>query len=179
MARRKIKIFCSPTIMVISILMATFLCGLYIFTIVVTDGKIFTRDSIPQALLWTFCSWGTSILLIITGARRIYSIITIDETGVSRSFLGVFCKLHISWEEMAEATYMFHGLPFLFFSKTKKLSTMTYNKAIAVKDAIQITLSKRRYAVIVQYLKQPIVNLSAKDEAYYSGKKNNDRKESE
>ncbi|MDE6201766.1 MAG: hypothetical protein K2M47_07850 [Clostridiales bacterium] len=172
MARRKIRIFCSPTIVVCTVLAMIALCGLYIFTIVVTDGKIFTPDSIPQALLWTFGSWGMSILLIITGARRVYSIITIDETGVSRSFLGVFCKLHISWDEMAEATYMSHLIPFLFFSKTKKLSTMSYNEAIAVKDAIQITLSKRRYAVIAQYLKQPIVNLPAKEETYYSGKKN-------
>ncbi|MDE7405871.1 MAG: hypothetical protein K2M89_03235 [Clostridiales bacterium] len=171
MARRKIRIVCSPTIMISTVLAMVVLCGLHIFTVVITDGELFAPHLIAYGILWTFCSWGISILLIIFGARRIYSIITIDETGVSRSFLGVFCKLRISWDEMAEATYMLHLIPFLFFSKTKKLSTMTYNKAIAVKDAIQISLSKRRYAVIMQYLQQPIVNLSAKEEAYYTGKK--------
>ena len=103
-----------------------------------------------------------SIALILTGARRGYSIITIDETGISRSFLGIFYKLHISWDEMAEVVYKEHLIPFVFFSKTQKLSRMTYNKAIAVKDAVQITISRRRYKVIAQYLQQPIVGMPDK-----------------
>lgn len=172
MTRRKIRILCSPTTAIICILVIVFLCGLYIFTAVVTDGEIFAPHLIPYAILWTFMSWGMSILLIVFGARRVFCIITIDETGISRSFLGVFHKLHISWDEMAEVNFVSHLFPFLFFSKTKKLSAMPYNKAIAVKDAIQITLNKKRHAVIAQYLQQPIVNIPADLEAYYARYKN-------
>ena len=159
MEKRKIRILCSPTIAIWSILMMIILCGFYVLSLVDSDGREVMFERIPFFIFWTLFVWGLSIALIITGARRIFSIITIDETGVSRSFLSIFYKLHISWEEMAEIWYVENLLPFLFFSKTKKVSEMTYNKAIAVKDAVQISFSKRRYKFIAQYMKQPIVGL--------------------
>ena len=103
------------------------------------------------------------IVLPVSGARSLFPIITIDETGISRSFLGVLCKLHISWDEMTEAVFTPHFLyvnGIIWFSKTKKISEIDVFLRYKVKDAIPISLYKKRYAVIKQYLKQPIVGLT-------------------
>ncbi len=162
MVRRKVRILCSPTTAIVSIIAAFGLCGFYVLSLNVDGGRKAFLGNIPLLILWTLTTCGMSIALVLVGSKRIFSIITIDETGVSRAFLGIFWKLQISWDEMAEICYKEHGWAFLFFSKTQNISELTYNKAIAVKDAIQISFSQRRYAVIEQYLLQPIVGMPDK-----------------
>ena len=162
--QRKIRLLSSPVIAVSIIVMILFMFGIYTFSLCCKGGQEAFFGDVPLLIIWTLITCGMSILTFLMGARRVFSIITIDETGISRSFLGVFYKLHISWNEMAEVCYKNNVIPWLFFSKTKKLSELTYNKAIGVKDAIQISLvSKKRYQFIKQYLQQSIVGIPRKE----------------
>lgn len=68
----------------------------------------------------------------------------------------------MSWDNIAEICYFTALAEFLVFSKNKKVSTMTYNKMRMEKDAIEMTISRRRYRVIKQYLQQPIVGMPEK-----------------
>lgn len=116
------------------------------------------KDVIFTAFMVSFFSIFI-ILILVLGARSIFSIITIDEFGVHRSFLGRFFKLNISWDEMKEVFFINGLAQYIWFSKTETLSTINYWKRHKVKDTIPISISKKRLAVIKQYIKQPIVGL--------------------
>lgn len=159
---KKIRVLCSPITVIVSILVILFMCGFHVFSLINDAGRELFLEETPLFILWTLETWGLSVALILTGARRIFSIITIDEYGISRSFLGKYYKLHISWDDMTEICYKENVWPFLFFSKTKKLSEMEYNKAIKVKDAIQLSFSKKRYKIISHFTRQPIIGMPDK-----------------
>lgn len=130
-------------------------------------------DVIAIFILWTVIVCGSSIAILVMLAKPMLSIIQIDETGISRAFLGRFWKLHIPWDEMAEARFFISVSYQMIFSKTKKLANIPRGRWYKVKDVIFIgLLSKKRYAVIAQYLQQPIVGMPDKIKAQLSRSKN-------
>ena len=160
MTPRKIRILSSPTVIIFSFICWCILLMFYLFTVVYEPCRTaLLTEYIPTFIIWTLFCCGFCIGYILVGAQKMLCIITIDETGISRSFLGVFSKLHISWDEMAEAYSFISVVRFVTFSKYKKVSTMSNWKMRGEKNAIEMTLSKKRYAVIAQYIKQPIVGL--------------------
>lgn len=168
MAKRKIRILNSPTL-AIGIAFGALLCwGCFIIFITSLPSAFETHTFL--AIFYTVMFVIMPIVMLMVCARRMFSIITIDETGISRSFLGIFFKLHIPWDGIAEV-YCFTALAiFIKFSKDRKLSTMKYDKMRGYKNAIEFTLSRRRYAVVAQYLQQPIVNMPEAVKDYFSGK---------
>lgn len=164
MKRRKINILCSP-ILALGILVSLLsLWGFYFFLIIYEPIRIsLITKHIPLFIIMTIIGgFAPPICILFVYARKYLSIITIDETGISRRFLWKFYKLHISWDEITEVYYFSAIAQFLVFSKNKKVSVMTYNKMRLEKDTIELTLSKKRYEVIKQYLQQPIINLPEK-----------------
>ena len=157
---RKIRILVSPILAIGGVL--GWLSGLGIIIFVLSFAPARDANIFLTVLLVGMLSV-LVIILPISGARSLFPIITIDETGVSRSFLGIFCKLHISWDEMADVAFtpnLLYVNGVIWFSKTRKISEIDPFKRYKVKDAIAISLYKKRYAVIKQYIKQPIVGLT-------------------
>lgn len=69
----------------------------------------------------------------------------------------------MTWDEIADiafSQFLLTPYGYLWFSKTKKISYISMERRYKVKDAIMISLNKKRYAVIKQYIKQPITGLS-------------------
>ena len=133
--------------------------GFFIFLLVYEPISIGLLSSIP-ALVVLIISLGVGpLFILIVSLKPFFSIITVDENGISRSFLGAFWKLHISWDEMAEVCYYVALLECLVFSKSQKLTMVRRSKWYRVKDTIHIALGKKRYAVIAQYLQQPILGM--------------------
>ncbi|MCI8612636.1 MAG: hypothetical protein HFE48_02915 [Clostridia bacterium] len=77
--------------------------------------------------------------------RGFYSVIKIDEKGVSRALFGIFFKKEISWEEMKGMWALYQVQVFVFFSKSVSLDGMTYNKIIKQKDGVDDDTAKRLY----------------------------------
>ncbi len=165
MSKNKVRIFCSPTFLIITVFTMIVSWGFLIFLFAFEPCRSGLLAEIHLLVLYSLIFGTYPIIAFFLSVRRILSRITIDETGISRSFLGRFYKLHISWDDMAEVFFIDSLVEYLMFSKTKQISRMSYWKASMVKDAIQITLSKKRYAVIKQYLQQPIVGMSDKVKA--------------
>ena len=136
-----------------------FVFGMYLFTIIYEPCRVGLSQHIGILVMWTIFGVIFPIVSICICSRQYLSLITIDETGISRSFLGRFHKLHISWDDMREACYKFNMLGWLFFSKTKKMSEIPFHETWKTKDYIHISLSKKRYNLIMQYLQQPIVDM--------------------
>ncbi|MCH5162464.1 MAG: hypothetical protein J1G38_03120 [Clostridiales bacterium] len=128
------------------------------FLLAFEPSRLAFLQSIPLLIV----CYGYCIVILVTIPKPLLSIIQIDETGISRSFLGRFWKLHISWDEMTEARYFVQVSEQMIFSKTKKLSNIPRLKWHKEKDVIFMGFSKKRYKVIEQYLQQPIVGMPDK-----------------
>lgn len=100
------------------------------------------------------------IIIIITGVRRFFSVIQIDEDGISRSFLRKFCRLSMKWDEIYEISYFESGMTFLMFSQTRSIQGLSYWKITKIKDLIQIQLTQKNYDFVKQFIKQPIKGLT-------------------
>ena len=162
MVRRKIRGLAYPIITISILIMVIFLLALYIFTVVYEPSREGAMEHVPVFIIWTLVACGVSICILVMMAKPLLSIIHIDETGVSRAFLGRFWKLHIAWQDLAEARYFISVSEQMAFSKTKKLEYIQRNKWYKEKDIIFIGFSKKRYEVISQYLQQPIVGMPDK-----------------
>lgn len=157
---KKIKIFASPTVTVGSLF--AWLCGLGIIIFILSYEPARTDNIYATIILVALLSI-FSIGLTIEGPRTFLAMITIDENGVTKSFLGRFCKVQMTWEEIADiafSQFLLTPYGFLWFSKTIKISYVSMERRYKVKDSIAIVLNKKRYAVIKQYIKQPITGLS-------------------
>ena len=159
MKKSKVHLLFWPLGYIVSMIGALSLFGIYLFTIIFEPTRVGLLHRIDILVMWTISAVGATILYVCLGARQYLSLITIDETGISRSFLGIFHKLHIPWDDMREACYKFNMLGWLFFSKTKKMSEIPFHETWKTKDYIHISLSKKRYNLIMQYLQQPIIDM--------------------
>lgn len=103
---------------------------------------------------------GFPIILFLGNARKLFTIITMDEKGISRSLFGTFFKLSMKWEEIYEISYYESLIPFIMFSETKSLRGITYKGTGKIKNLIQLQLTQKNYDFIKQYIKQPIIGLT-------------------
>lgn len=99
-------------------------------------------------------------VLSICLARRIFTIIVIDENGISRSLFGKFYKLTMSWDEIHEICYQERVFPFLIFSKTQSVHGLSDSKRNKIKDMIMLQLTVKNSRIVRQYIKQPVVGMS-------------------
>ncbi len=157
--KQSVKIIPSPFI----------LFGL-IFMVVMCFGILIFIYSYPVArnqlnlLHHIACIFFSAILPILAIICMIYrgflSVITIDNSGLKISVLGIFRTKKIAWEEMSEICYYERLRPFVFFSKTGSIQGMYYDQIIKKKDAIQVELTPKVYRAIKRFTKQPILNLT-------------------
>ncbi len=98
--------------------------------------------------------------LVHVGVRRFFTVIQMDEEGISRSLFGRFCKLSMKWNEIYEISYFESGMAFLIFSQTKSIQGLSYWKICNIKNLIQIQLTQKNYDFIKQYIQQPIKGLT-------------------
>ncbi len=157
---KKIKIFASLPMTVGSLF--AWLCGLGIMVFWLSYSPA-RNASIPLTIILVLLLAPGVILIPILGASTLFATITIDITGVTKSFLGKFCKVQMTWDEIADiafSQFLLTPYGYLWFSKTIKISYVSMERRYKVKDSIAIVLNKKRYAVIKQYIKQPITGLS-------------------
>ncbi len=162
MEQRKIRCLAFPFITLFVLSLVVFILGLSIFMLIFEPSRLALVENIPILICWTIMTFGLSIAILIMMAKPLLSIVQIDETGISRAFLGRFWKLHISWDELAEARYYIRVSQQMIFSKTQSLGVIPMLKWQKLKDVIFIGFSKRRFKVIKHYIQQPIVGMSQK-----------------
>ncbi len=163
MKQRKIHILPFPVMATIILIVIAFMSSFYLFTVIYEPIRnAFLTEHIFLFVIWTLCACGLSFLILVMLAKPMFSIIQIDENGITRAFLGRFWKLHISWEEIAEARYYVRVSEQMIFSKTQKLGGIPILKWHKLKDVIFMGFSKRRYNFIKQYMQQSIVGIPKK-----------------
>lgn len=159
MVKRRIRILAFPFITACVLCLVIFMIALNIFLLVFEPSRTAFLENIPMFICWIIFTYGLTIATLVLMAKPLLSIIQIDETGISRAFLGKFWKLHISWDNMAEARFFTQVSNQMVFSKTKKLGAIPMIKWHKEKDIIFVGFSKKRYEVISQYLQQPMVGI--------------------
>ena len=110
-----------------------------------------------------FFTGGMSTLAFLLGIPRIFSVIYINENGVTKYWLGFIRATQITWEEMKEIRYFPYLLPYIFFSKNVSLENMYYNKILRQKGVIQAQLTKKLYYAICTFTDKPIINYHNSD----------------
>ncbi len=157
--KQSIKIIPSPFILFGIIFMVIMCCGI----LLIIYANPVARDQL-NLLQHIACIFFSAILPIIAIICMIYrgflSVITIDNSGLKISVLGIFRTKKIAWEEMSEICYYERLRPFVFFSKTGSIQGMYYDQIIKKKDAIQVELTPKVYQAIKRFTKQPILNLT-------------------
>ncbi|MDE5562566.1 MAG: hypothetical protein K2J01_03360 [Clostridiales bacterium] len=162
MEKRRIGCLAFPFITVCVLCLVVFMIALNVFLLVFEPSRMAFVEHIPMFICWIIFTYGLTIATLVLMAKPLLSIIHIDETGISRAFLGKFWKLHISWDDMAEARFYTAVSNQMVFSKTKELGAIPMSKWYKEKDIIFVGFSKKRYEVISQYLQQPIVGMPDK-----------------
>ena len=131
--------------------------AILIFLLVYPQAKAQLDESLWLKIGYIFlCGVLPTLGIIGLTIRGFYSVIKIDEKGVSRAFFGIFFKKEISWEEMKGMWALYQVQVFVFFSKSVSLDGMTYNKIIKQKGVIQATLSKKVYQAIRRFTDKEI-----------------------
>lgn len=146
----------SPLLLITMIITILSLIGFNLFFALYPYDRLSTTLMIVASLV---CSGG-SLLLFILGARRFFTIIQIDENGISRSLFGKLCRLNMKWNEIYEISYFESGMAFLIFSQTRSIQGLTYWKITKIKNLIQIQLTKKNYDFVKQFIQQPIKGLT-------------------
>ncbi|MDE7405499.1 MAG: hypothetical protein K2M89_01320 [Clostridiales bacterium] len=162
MEKRRIRCLAFPFITVCVLCLVVFMIVLNVFLLVFEPSRMAFLEHIPMFICWIIFTYGLTIATLVLMAKPLLSIINIDETGVSRAFLGKFWKLHISWDDMAEARFYTAVSNQMVFSKTKKLGAIPMGKWHKEKDIIFVGFSKKRYEVISLYLQQSMVGMPVK-----------------
>lgn len=170
--KNKVRLLPFPIMAMISFPVIIFLIAFFIFTVSFEPSRTGLLNQIPVFVLWAIVSCGLGIFTLILAIYHFLVVIQIDETGISRSFFGRYRKLQISWDELADVRYYLWVSEQIVFSKTKKLTNVPMPQVHKIKDRIIMGFSKKRYAVINQYLQQPIVGLPDKVKARLEGKGN-------
>ncbi len=159
MTKKEIRIFCSPTLLIGILFIILLSWGLLIFFLAYEPSRVGLLSSIPCFIILVLILGVCPIFIILASMRCYFSIITIDETGISRAFLGKFFKLKMAWNEIADIRYYTTLIGYFVFSKTKYLCEIPSSKWYRIKDTVFFTVSKKRYNVIKQYLQQPIFGI--------------------
>ena len=139
------------------------ICGYapLLFVIIYDDAWKQALETPLLFAIFCFMSAGLSTFVLVAITRRSFSIITIDEDGISSALFKVFFKRHISWEEVREMKLYAHGFPYLIVSKESSLGNIPlYYKALRLKDVIFIQLNKKIYFALREFTDQPITGLT-------------------
>ena len=155
--KKSIKVMPSLFVMIGDTVGAIIGYAILIFLLVYPQAKAQLDESLWLKIGYIFL-FGVLPTIIIIGLtiRGFYSVIKIDEKGVSRASFGIFFKKEISWEEMKGMWALYQLQVFVFFSKSVSLDGMTYNKIIKQKGVIQATLSKKVYQAIRRFTDKEI-----------------------
>ncbi len=162
-----------PFMTTIILIMLVVFISLYIFTVSYAPCRITLLNNIPIFVIWTLFFCVSSIIHLVVIIPRLLVVIKINESGISKSFLGRFLKANISWNEIAEVRYFLYVSEQIVFSKSRELASIPLLKWHKLKDIIFMGLSKKRYAIMKQYLQQPIVGMPDKVKARLEQKINN------
>lgn len=146
----------SPLLFIGIILTILLLIGCNLFFVLYP----YNRMGIIMLVSATFLCSGGALLIFISSFRRFFSVIRIDEYGLSRSVFGKLCKLSMNWDEIYEISYFESVLPFIIISKTQSIQGLSYWKITKIKDTIQIQLTQKNYNFIKQFIKQPVIGLT-------------------
>ena len=133
---------------------------IFLFVVLYPPNVSQLRDHIGVLFVAAIFCIVFPVLIFFINARKLFTIIKIDENGISRSLFGKFFKLSMKWDEIYEISYYESVLPFLMFSQTKSLKGISYNGTAKIKNLIQLQLTRKNYNFIKQYIKQPIVGLT-------------------
>lgn len=155
---KPIRILASPFVLVGIIFMIILGGGIFIF---IYSYPVARNQLTPLTHFICITFSGIfPILAVIDVARRGFlSVLTIDNSGLKISVLGIFRVSKIAWDEIFEIRYYERVRPFLLFSKCS-LEGMSYNQIVKRKDVIQVELTKKVYRATKCFTDKPIVNLA-------------------
>ena len=154
------KTVMSPLLLSISIITIVLSTCVFLFLTLFPPALTQMKKALGVWITSGLLFLGGPIVILISTARRCFSVITISEKGISRVAFGVFFKLSMKWDEIYEISYFESGMPFLIFSQTKSIQGLSYWKITKIKNLIQLQLTQKNYDVVKQYIQQPIIGLT-------------------
>ncbi|MBD5132010.1 MAG: hypothetical protein HDT28_05410 [Clostridiales bacterium] len=111
------------------------------------------------------------LLLFVLFAKKAFSIVTIDETGIHSALFGKFFKRKMTWNEIHIQCYRqwtrYYFTPMMkIYKKTSKNVNRSWSKKlydigvdIDARDSIEIQFTEKRLNVISRYIPRPVTGL--------------------
>ena len=157
---KKVKKFASVPLMLIIIFTLIVAYSLFLFILLFPDCRNQLIEQPFALAIGCFFTGFLPIVLVICTARRCFTLLVIDEKGITTSLFHFFYRRVFKWDEITEIMYYERLIPFLFVSKNVYLTEMDYDEIIKRKDVLQISLTPKIYKAITNFTDRPIVGLT-------------------
>ena len=95
-------------------------------------------------------------ILPFTNAQRWFTVVKLDQNGVTQLLFGFIRKRHIKWDEITELRLSTFMGAWIFFSK-QPLENIFYDDIVKRKDVIQIAFTPKLIKAIREYTNQEII----------------------
>lgn len=157
---KKVKFFASVPMMVGMIIALLLGYGLFLFVAIHEPAR---EQILYQPLNCViFCSFTvvSATFAFFFTARRWFTLLVIDEKGLTTSLFHFFYKKRISWDNVTQILYYERLAPFVFITYGEPITNLTYEEIIKRKDIFQISLTAKAYNVLKLYSNQPILDLT-------------------
>lgn len=150
------------------------LCGVLITVVLAYSVSIFVnvysvaREQMLEGLIvyccFMFITGGLpTILLIMCFVQGLFSVVTIDATGVRRALFGKFRKRQMTWEEVVEIRFFPRVTPYILFTNKDLSNENLFSKnVIAHKNIIAVEMRKKVMDAIERFTDKQIVGLPSK-----------------
>lgn len=149
--------FMTSLIMLIGI-SAGMIMGYGMFAFVLCYNQVYPNPDLTVGF-WIGHSLFTFVLPTIipfTNAKRWFTVVILDEKGITQKFIGLIKIREITWEELSEIRLCTYMGGWIFFSK-RPINNLFYDDIVKRKDVIQIGYSQKLEAAIKEYTDKEIV----------------------